>query len=266
MNLVEEIKKLLGREEKKVASEALEEVKELMEQGTEEGVFEESERQMVDKIFYLSDQTVYGLMTPRLQIKWLDMNDGLEQNLKVIRENSQNIFLAGRGSLDEIIGVIYVKDILNAVLDKNIELEKLIKKPVYIPRTMEIFRVIEKFKNTNQTAAVVNDEYGGVTGFITIEDISKEILLLRGSEKFISQNNNSWVIEGLCSIEEFKRKFELESLLNEERDHFKTMGGFVTSLFGYIPKVGEKVDWNNFSFEVLKMDGARVEKLKIKRI
>lgn len=215
MNLVEEIKKLLGREEKKVASEALEEVKELMEQGTEEGVFEESERQMVDKIFYLSDQTVYGLMTPRLQIKWLDMNDGLEQNLKVIRENSQNIFLAGRGSLDEIIGVIYVKDILNAVLDKNIELEKLIKKPVYIPRTMEIFRVIEKFKNTNQTAAVVNDEYGGVTGFITIEDISKEILLLRGSEKFISQNNNSWVIEGLCSIEEFKLLFELFDLLLE---------------------------------------------------
>lgn len=252
------------------------EVKDLIEQGTEDGIFEESEREMVDKIFYLSDQTAYTLMTPRVHIVWLDLNDGVEQNLKIVRENKQNIFPVGEGSLDECRGVIYAKDLLDVELDKKnpdekIDLTAIIKKPLFVPRTMEAFRVVEKFKSGGETAAIVNDEYGGVIGFITLDDIAQEIVGVKDVEQpedkqFIPQKNNSWLVNGLCDIDDFKKKFNFENLPNEERDHFQTMGGFLTSRFGYIPKVGEKKEWNNLRFEVLKMDRARIDKILITKL
>lgn len=247
------------------------EVKDLIEQGTEDGTFEESEREMVDKIFYLSDQTAYSLMTPRIHIIWLDLLDSVEQNLKIVREHNQNIFPVGEGSLDECRGVIYAKDMLDAALDKkfcdkNFDLTVLVKKPVFIPRTMETFRLVEKFKSSGDQAAIVNDEYGGVVGFITLDDIAQEIVgIVENPEdkQFVLQKNNSWLVDGLCEIDDFKKKFNFENLPDEERDHFQTMGGFVTSLFGYIPKVGEKKDWNGLRFEVLRMDRARIDKISI---
>ena len=247
------------------------EVKDLIEQGTEDGTFEESEREMVDKIFYLSDQTAYALMTPRIHMTWLDLTDGVEQNLKVVREHKQNIFPVGEGSLDNCRGVIYAKDLLDAKLDADkIDLTALIKKPLFIPRTMETFRLVEKFKSGGDSAAIVNDEYGGVIGFITLDDIAKKIVGLNDEQpeerQLIMQKDNSWIVDGLFDIDDFKRQFDLETLPDEESDHYQTMGGFLTSLFGYIPKVGETQEWNGLKFEVLNMDRARIAKILITKI
>ena len=242
------------------------EVKDLLEQGTEDGTFEKSERAMVDKIFELSDETAYTLMTPRVQMVWLDISDTLEQNLKVIRENAQNIFPAGEGSLDECRGVIYAKDVLDAVLDgKTVDLSALIKKPVFVPRAMETFRIVEKFKATGESVAIVNDEYGGVIGFITLDDIAQEIVGIDApeEEQFAQKRDNAWLVDGLYDIDDFKRRFNLETLPDEERDHYNTMGGFLTSLFGYIPKVGEVREWDGFKFRVEKMDGPRIAKILV---
>ena len=247
------------------------EVKDLIEQGTEDGTFEQSERAMVDKIFQLSDQTAYSLMTPRIQIIWLDISDSIEQNLKIIRDNAQNVFPVGEGSLDECRGVIYAKDLLDAVLDKKpgeeINLAQIIKKPIFIPRTMETFRLVEKFKATGDTVAIVNDEYGGVVGLITLDDIAQEIVGVEEAEEpqFSLKKDNNWLVDGLYDIEDFKRRFNFETLPDEERDHYHTMGGFLTSLFGYIPKVGEFREWNNFKFKVERMDGARIDKIFVTR-
>ena len=248
------------------------EVKDLIEQGTEDGTFEKSERAMVDKIFELSDQTAYSLMTPRIQIIWLDISDSLEQNLKIIRQNAQNVFPVGEGNLDECKGVIYAKDLLDAVLDKKsgeeINLAAIIKKPIFVPRTMETFRLVEKFKATGDSVAIVNDEYGGVAGMITLDDIAQEIVGFEEPEEpqFSMKKDNNWIVDGLYDIEDFKRRFNLETLPDEERDHFHTMGGFLTSLFGYIPKVGEFREWNNFKFRVERMDGARIDKIFVTKI
>ena len=246
------------------------EVKDLIEQGTEDGTFEQSERAMVDKIFQLSDLTAYSLMTPRTQIIWLDISDGIEQNLKIIRSHNQNIFPVGEGSLDNCKGIVYAKDLLDAVLDKNsdeINLAAIIKKPIFVPRTMETFRLVEKFKTSGDSVAIVNDEYGGVVGFITLDDIAQEIVGLEEPEEpqFSLKKDNNWLVDGLYDIEDFKRRFNFETLPDEERDHFHTMGGFLTSLFGYIPKVGEYREWNNFKFRVEKMDGARIDKIFVTR-
>ena len=242
------------------------EVKDLIEQGTEDGTFEQSERAMVDKIFQLSDLTTYALMTPRTQMIWLDISDSIEQNLKIIRSHNQNIFPVGEGSLDKCRGVVYAKDLLDAVLDKKseeINLAAIIKKPIFVPRTMETFRLVEKFKASGDSVAIVNDEYGGVIGFITLDDIAQEIVGLEEPEEpqFSLKKDNNWLVDGLYDIEDFKRRFNFETLPDEERDHYHTMGGFITSLFGYIPKVGEFREWNNFKFRVEKMDGARIDKI-----
>ena len=246
------------------------EVKDLIEQGTEDGTFEQSERAMVDKIFQLSDLTAYSLMTPRTQMIWLDISDSIEQNLKIIRSHNQNIFPVGDGSLDECRGVIYAKDLLDAVLDKKseeINLSAIIKKPIFVPRTMETFRLVEKFKASGDSVAIVNDEYGGVVGFITLDDIAQEIVGLEEPEEpqFSLKKDNNWLVDGLYDIEDFKRQFNFETLPDEERDHFHTMGGFLTSLFGYIPKVGEFREWNKFKFRVERMDGARIDKIFVTR-
>jgi putative hemolysin len=247
------------------------EVKDLIEQGTEDGTFEKSERAMVDKIFQLSDETANSLMTPRTQMVWLDILDSLEQNLKIIRENAQNVFPVGEGSLDECRGVIYAKDLLDAVLnkktDEEINLTAVIKKPLFIPRTMETFRLVERFKATGDSVAIVNDEYGGVVGFITLDDIAQEIVGLEEAQEpqFSLKKDNNWLVDGLYDIDNFKRRFNIETLPDEERDHFQTMGGFLTSLFGYIPKVGEFREWNNFKFRVERMDGARIDKIFVTR-
>ena len=248
------------------------EVKDLIEQGTEDGTFEESERAMVDRIFQLSDQNAHSLMTPRLNMVWLDLTDDIEQNLKIVRENPQTIFPVGEGNLDECRGFVYAKDLLDEYLnDKKIDLQKILKKPIFVPRTMEIFRIVEKFKSTGESAALVNDEYGGVVGFITLDDIAQEIVGIKDLEQpeeqqFSLKKENSWLVDGLYDIDDFKRRFNIETLPDEERDHFHTMGGFLTSRFGYIPKVGEVKIWNGLKFEVMNMDRARIDKIMITKI
>lgn len=248
------------------------EVLDLIEQGTEDGTIEKSEQEMVDRIFDIGDETAYSLMTPRVMLVWLDLADDLEKNLQIVKDSSHTIFPVGVGSLDDCRGLIYAKDLLDAVLKdgRNIDLNALIRKANYVPRTMEAFRIVEKFRASGITEAMVNDEYGGVIGFITLDDILSEIVDTSGDEEtdrqFKRNKDNSWTVDGLCDIDEFKERFNLETLPDEEHDHFQTMGGFVTSQFGYIPKVGEVREWNGFRFKVKAMDGVRVAKILITRL
>ena len=245
------------------------EVLDLIEQGTEDGTIEKSEREMVDRIFDIGDETAYSLMTPRVKIVWLDLTDELEKNLKIVQDSPYTIFPVGLGSLDECKGLIYAKDLLDAVLrdGREVDLSALIKKAGYVPRTMEALRIVEKFRSSGISEALVNDEYGGVIGFITLDDILREIVDTSAEEepeqKFTRNKDNSWTVDGLCDIDEFKERFNLETLPDEERDHFQTMGGFLTSQFGYIPKVGEIREWNGFRFKVAEMDGVRIAKILI---
>ena len=248
------------------------EVIDLIEQGTEDGTIEKSEQEMVGRIFDVGDETAYSLMTPRVKIIWLDLDDDLEKNLKIVQESPHTIFPVGSGSLDDCRGLIYAKDLLDAVLKngREIDLEKLIRKANYVPRTMEAFRIVEKFRSSGITEAMVNDEYGGVIGFITLDDILGEIVDITGDEssapQFIKNKDNLWTVDGLCDIDEFKERFNIETLPDEEHDHFQTMGGFVTSQFGYIPKVGEFREWNGFRFKVKEMDGVRIKKILITKL
>ena len=247
-------------------------VKELIEQGTEDGTFAKSEQAMVDRIFHLSDQTVSALMTPRTQMLWLDLDDSLRQNLKLIRENKQDVFPVGKESLDDFCGVLHAQDLLDAALERQtLDLAQYVQKPLFVPRSMETFRVLAKFRDTGIHQAMVLDEYGGVIGYITLDDIVEEIIgegLLPAADEPLQitpRDENSWYIDGLYSIDDFKERFGIETLPDEEHDQYHTVGGFLTSYFGYIPKTGERKAWGEFTFEVADMDRARIDKIIVTR-
>ena len=245
------------------------EVKELIEQGTEDGTFEKNEQDMVDRVFHLSDQTAATLMTPRTQLLWLDLTDSLRHNLRVIREHPQTIFPVGRESLDDFCGILYAKDLLNAALShQSLELSKYLRKPMFVPRSLELFRLLEKFQSTGIHEAMVLDEYGGVTGMIMLDDIMEEILGEGSAHEsepvaIAPQGVSSWYIDGLYPIDEFKERFDIEKLPDEDHDHYQTMGGFLTSFFGYLPKEGEKTTWQDFTFEVIEMKRTRIGKILV---
>lgn len=246
------------------------EVKDLIEKATEEGTLEKVEQDMVDNIFHMSDQTAYSLMTPRTQIKWLDIEDGPVMNLQIIKNAPNEIFLVGKNNLDNLLGFIYAKDILRSALDgKLTEIKNFIKKPIFIPRSMETFRVIDKLRQNNADEAVVTDEYGGVIGIITLKDILEEILGDVSSPQddesvqVIQHSENSWYVDGLCDIDDFKEKFSVDDLPDEDRAHYQTVGGFLVSYFGYIPKTGEIKTWHDLRFEITQMDRNRIDKILI---
>ena len=256
------------------------EVKDLIEQGTVDGTIENEEKDMVGRVFQLGDETAYSLMTPRTQMTWIDLNDSLEHNLKLVRDHPDTIIPVGEGSLDECRGLLYAKDLLDAALaedgvDKiarqSIKLDELLHAPMYVPSSMDTFRLLEKFRNTRVHEAMVLDEFGGVVGFITLDDILSEVIGATEdgeaeSAQFSMVNKNSWFVDGLYDIDDFKKYFHIDELPDEERDHFQMMGGFITSYFGYIPKVGETFVWNDLKFEVARMDRARVDKVLVTRI
>ena len=247
------------------------EVKDLIEQGTEEGTFEKAEQTMVDNIFHMSDQTAYALMTPRTQMFWIDLEDSIEHNLRLIKENPETIIPVGRDSLDDFCGILHAKDLLDACLEKQpIELSPFIRQPLFVPRSMETFRVLEKFRETGVHAAVVLDEYGGVIGFLTLTDIMNEIIGTSfdadeiDAPQMIPRGKDAWYMDGLFSIDDFKEKFDIDvPLPDEDKAHFQTMGGFLTSYFGYIPKETEVCQWNDFTFEIVDMDRARIDKILV---
>ena len=266
---------LFGVSENKIDVVTEDEVKDLIEQGMEDGTFEQVEQEMVDRIFHLSDETISALMTPRTQMIWLDLNDSLENNLQIIKTHSQNFFPVARDSLDSFEGILQSKELLDFVLEhgeKDFDLTQFLKKPIFAPRSMETFRLLEKFREAGTRVAMVLDEYGGVVGIITLDHIVEEIIGARfvrtkkDPSSFQQKDQNSWYVDGLCPISEFKNRFDIDELPDEEHDHFQTMGGFLTSFFGYIPKVGELCAWNGFRFEIVRMERARIDTILVTKL
>ncbi|WP_199883707.1 hemolysin family protein [Anaerosinus massiliensis] len=264
---------LIGINSKKETTITEDEIRTLIEQGTEEGTFEKTEQDMVDKIFRLSDQKASALMTPRTQMIWLDLEESLEQNLTIINENPDTTFPVAKDSLDEFVGILHTKDLLKRSLaGESINLEKCIHTPMFIPKSMPSFKVLENFQETGTHEAIVLDEFGGVVGFITMKDIVSEVLGDISANQdpepiqIIKRDETSWLIDGLLPIDEFKDHFDLDELPDEDRDQYQTMGGFITSYLDYIPVASEHFIWNGFKFEVVDMDRVRVDKILVTKL
>ena len=248
-----------------------EEIKTLVQQGTDAGVFEESEQDMVEAVLRLGDKTARSLMTPRTQIAWLDVEDRPERIREKIISSGYSRFPVASGSLDKVDGVVHAKELLvRSLAGSPLTLKSLMQQPLFVPRTVTVLEVLESFKKSGQHIALVVDEYGGIEGLLTHHDILEAIagdIPFDGKPtdpKAVQRHDGSWLLDGMLSVDEFKEILQLEGLPGEKRDAYQTIGGFVYTRMGRIPSVSDAFEWNGWRIEVVDMDGKRIDKVLVR--
>jgi putative hemolysin len=263
----ESILKLMGVKENLDPPVTEEELHLLIDQGTQAGVFQEAEQDMVEGIFSLGDSRVYSLMTPRTELVWLDITDSIEEIREKIAECPFSRFPVRQDSLETILGIVKSRDLLvESLSGKEIDLKALLKPAFFIPETMFASRALELFKEKNTELLLVVDEFGGLQGLLTINDILEEIV---GAMEFeepqaTQRQDGSWLLDGMLEVDEFKELFDFQSLPHE--DEYETLSGFMMTSLGRVPNSADNFDWNGFRFEVMDMDGRRVDKVLVTKL
>ena len=241
-----------------------EEIHVLLDQGTQAGIFEEAEQDMVAGVFRLNDRRVYSLMTPRTEILWLDVRDTADEILKKMAEGPYSRFPVCQGSLDNVLGIVKARELLKRSLAGDpIHLKECLSPALFIPETTFASRALEVFKESNKELVLVIDEFGGVTGLLTINDVLEEIVgdIEIGEPQVTQRQDGSWLLDGMLDIDEFKELFHLGTLPNE--DDYETLAGFVLASLGKIPHPADQFEWEGLRFEVVDMDARRVDKVLV---
>ena len=241
-----------------------EEIQLLIDQGTQAGVFEEAEQDMVEGVFSLGEQRVYSLMTPRTEIVWLDIEDSIEEIRTKIAEHEVSRFPVRQDTLDVILGIVKARDLLLACLsDEAIKLKQLLKPAFYIPETTSAARALEIFKEKGTEMLLVIDEFGGLQGLLTVNDIIEEIVgeIELEEPQATQRQDGSWLLDGMLEVDEFKEIFNLPTLPHE--DEYETLSGFVMLSLGRVPQTADQFEWHGLRFEVIDMDGRRVDKVLV---
>jgi len=247
-----------------------EEIKILIEQGTEAGTFEEAEQDMVERVFRLGDRPVSYLMTPRPDIVWLDLDDSAEENRQKMVNSAYSRYPISQGGLDNVLGVIPVTDLLaRSFRGEPLDLTMGLRQPVFVPESTRGLKVLELFKQTITHMALVVDEYGVIQGLVTLNDIMSEIVgdvpSTDGQDQpqAVQREDGSWLLDGMLPVEEFLELFGMEEWQSEERGSYQTLGGFVITHLGRIPAAADYFEWQSMRIEVMDMDGNRVDKVLV---
>lgn len=259
--------RLLGVRQSDEAPVTDDEIQALMRQGVQAGVFEAKEQEMVAGVMGLDDQRVDTLMTPRMDITWINLDEPLADSLGVIMNSPHSRFPAAHGSLDQVAGVVRAKDLLDGALrGQPIDLKGCIREVLFIPETATASHALELFKQSTRHVALVISEYGGVEGLITLNNLVEQIIGTVDVPQAKQREDGSWLMDGLLSVDELKTRFELEDLPGEAEGHYQTLGGFVMTQLGRIPSAADHFEWGGLRFEVMDMDGKRVDKVLVKQL
>lgn len=264
------ILRLVGLRPSDKPSVTEEEIKIMIEQGTQEGVFEAAEQDIVERVFRLADRTVGELMTPRPKVAWLDLDDSLATNLQIMLSAGHSYFPVCRENLDRLLGVVSVKSVWAAMIGgQTVDIESLLVKPLIVPETMPALRLLESFKQYAAHTALVIDEYGGVEGIVTVMDVLEAMVGDIASPdtpaalEAVQRDDGSWLIDGLLPAEELRTIFNIGLLPGEDEDVYQTVGGFIMTTLGRVPQAGDSFEWSQLRFEVMDMDGNRVDKVLV---
>src|SRR5438874_2811322 len=250
-----------------------EEIKVMMEQGTEAGVFEEAEHDIVKSIFKLADRAVSALMRPRRDVVWLDMEDPFPENQKKLAASLYSRFPVAHGSLDNVIGIVQAKDLLTRCLaGTKIDLRAVSRPPLFVPEALPALKLLEMFKKSRTHMALVIDEYGGVEGLVTLNDILEDLVGEVASvdmpeeRQVVERPDGSWLIDGKLQIDDLKEVLKIPKLPEEESGRYQTLGGLVMLQVGRVPVTGDVFEAEGHRFEVVDMDGKRVDKVLVSRL
>ncbi len=241
-----------------------EELHVLIDEGTQAGIFKVSEQEMVSGVFRLGDRRIYALMTPRTEIVWLDLDDSEEAIRRKLAESPFSRYPVCRGDLDEVVGVVSVRAILSASLQgQPLNLTQLLQPAIFIPETTFAAQALEFFKEHHTDMLIVIDEYGGVQGVVTVQDIVEEVVgeIEHDAPQATQRPDGSWLLDGMMAVDDFKELLNIKALPREEA--YDTLAGFIITQLGHIPRAGEGFAWRDMTFEVVDMDGRRVDKVLV---
>jgi putative hemolysin len=247
-----------------------EEIRALIEQGARTGMFEEAEREMVERVFRLGDRRVGAVMTPRTEIVWLDRDAAPEEIRRTITESAHSRFLVAQESLDNVLGVVHAKDLLaHCLAGQSVDVTTTLQQPLYVPESMAALKVLELFKQSRTHIALAVDEYGGIQGLVTPNDILEAIVgdLPAAGEVAeplaLQREDGSWLLDGMLPVDEFKALFHLGFLPGQDQGVYNTLAGFVIMQLGRIPTAADSFEWGGLRIEVVDMDGNRVDKVLV---
>lgn len=245
-----------------------EEIKLLLRYGTRAGAFEPAEQEMVERVFKLDDVTISGLMTPRPDIVWLDLDDPSEEVRQIVMAGSHSRYPVGRGDLDHPLGLAYTKDLLANILEgQALDLEQTVHPALFLPERISVLEAVERLKEAYADAALVINEFGGFEGLLTLTDVLQAIVgdIPAPGELFepeaVRRADGSWLLDGALPADEVKELLALDSLPRGYKSYYQTLGGLVMLCLGRVPQAGDSFDWVGWRFEVVDMDGHRVDKV-----
>lgn len=246
------------------------EIKLMIDQGTEAGVFHKSEKEMVANVMRLDALRVGAIMTPRMDIYHLDVEDPIEENRRKLIDCPYSVVPVCKGGLDNVLGFVQAKDLLRRALSgESMELAAAVRPAHFIPKSLSPVQLLEEFKRAKTALALVVDEYGEIAGLVTLKDVLEAIVGDIPSEETeeepeaVQREDGSWLLDGTLSIEKFKQLFDVEELPDEAAGNFHTIGGFVMLQLGHIPRAADHFHWDGLCFEVVDMDKNRVDKILV---
>lgn len=265
--------KLLGINPDETPTITTEEIKGYIEEGRDIGLIQQAEQDMLSGIFRLGDRRVEALMTPRLEMSWIDINAPQEEAWQQILSSSHSRIPVADGDLDQILGYIQTRELLgHSPNDPGFDLRQFIKDPIYVPENMAALKALDAIQSSGVHLAVVIDEFGGITGMVTDYDILEAIVgeipedSLDSDYLVFQREDGSWLFDGLIVIDQLKEILNFSDMPGEERSAFQTLSGFVMSQLGRIPKTGAKFIYEGFMFEVVDMDGRRVDRVLVSKL
>ncbi len=265
--------RLLGGAERAEPPVTEEEINVLMEQGTEAGVFEEAEQTLVSNILRLDEQRVGAIMTPRVDIFYIDLEEPFEENRQRLLVCPYSRLPVCKGGLDTVLGILESKAVMRQALSgETLDFARMLERPLYVPNSISSMELLETFKKNKIHVALVVDEYGEIQGLVTMNDVLEAIVgEISGDQtetdpEAVQREDGSWLLDGMLSLNKFKEIFNLEELEDEDKGNFHTLGGFVMLRLGRVPTVADRFEWDGLRFEVVDMDRHRVDKVLVSRL
>ncbi len=264
--------RLLGTKVDRGPGVTEEEIHALLVEGSEAGVIEQHEHTMVRNVFRLDDRQLASLMVPRGDVVYLDVEATLDENLRRIEESDHSRFPVVRGGMHDIIGVVSARQLLARRLrGEEADLNAAVQPAVFVPESVTGMELLENFRGSGGQIAFVIDEYGEVLGLVTLQDLIEAITGefkadAAGEEWAVQRDDGSWLLDGLIPIPELKDRIGLRQVPEEEKERYHTLSGMLLLLLGRLPQIADSVQWGDWRFEIIDMDGKRIDKVLAERL
>lgn len=252
------------KEENKVTEE---EIKAIVKEGLDGGEVQEVEQDIVERVFNLGDRNVGSIMTHRSELVWLDVTDSTEKIKEKVEENLFNIYPVASQNFDNIIGVVYLKDLFGRIDAPDFSIRQVVRPAQFVPENQSVYNALAQFKQARVKYGIVTDEFGGIQGIVTLKDIMEGLIgqvpEVGEEQEIVARPDGTWLVDGQYSFYDFLEYFDMEDLYTEH--DYNTLSGLILEILERVPKTGEKLSWLNFEFEIVDMDGARIDKVLVSR-